>query len=162
MHHIKLYTVVFFLLSSFVKKQPIEKFPYEESGLSKRQAAAHLLGRFTYGVTLDEIDRVVAMGLENWFMDQLETTRKDSVLEARLQQYPILKLTNSQLSSLYVEKNRIYRMAQKEGVIDDSVPNDDNRKKYKAILDSYIKNKGLYQESEVVAVYILKISSEKF
>src|SRR5579859_1253854 len=55
-------------------------FPWHQAGLSERQAAAHLVSRFTYGATPGEVDAVVQMGLENWFARQLEGSLPDDSL----------------------------------------------------------------------------------
>ena len=47
------------------------KFPWAQAGLTERQAAAHLLSRFTYGATPGQVDAVVQQGLENWWAQQL-------------------------------------------------------------------------------------------
>lgn len=46
--------------------------PYREAGLSEREAAAHLLSRFTYGARPGQVDQVVATGLETWWQQQLK------------------------------------------------------------------------------------------
>ena len=71
-----------FLLLSF--QRPAYKthfsFPYKKAGLTEREAAAHLLSRFTYGATPGQIDEVVNMGLEKWFENQLEGSLQDDSL----------------------------------------------------------------------------------
>jgi hypothetical protein len=42
---------------------PPYRFPFRQAGLTERQAAAHLLSRFTYGATPGQVDAVVKMGL---------------------------------------------------------------------------------------------------
>ncbi len=47
------------LCSSFQKEKPAAvkfAFPYKQAGLTERQAAAHLLSRFTYGAKAEDID----------------------------------------------------------------------------------------------------------
>ncbi|MFX8848481.1 DUF1800 family protein, partial [Acinetobacter baumannii] len=46
-------------------------------GLTDKQAAAHLLSRFTFGAKPGEVDEVVNMGLEKWFKQQLEMNLPD-------------------------------------------------------------------------------------
>jgi hypothetical protein len=41
---------------------PMYHFPYRQAGLTERQAAAHLLGRFTYGAMPGQVDAVVSRG----------------------------------------------------------------------------------------------------
>src|SRR5882757_7999591 len=79
------------MLSSFLKDRSAGKprftFPYKQAGLTERQAAAHLLSRFTYGATPGQIDQVVSMGLERWFEQQLDGTMPDDSLNSLLSSY---------------------------------------------------------------------------
>src|ERR1700743_2147259 len=59
-------------------------FPYRSGGLTERQAAAHLLNRFTYGATPGQIDEVLKMGPENWFSQQLSANLPDDSLNSKL------------------------------------------------------------------------------
>ncbi|MGE0493843.1 MAG: DUF1800 domain-containing protein [Vulcanimicrobiota bacterium] len=45
---------------------------YREAGLTRREAAAHLLSRFTFGARPGEVDQVLAMGLDKWLDQQLD------------------------------------------------------------------------------------------
>ena len=40
--------------------------PYKQAGLTEKQAALHLLNRFTFGPRPGDVDKLVYMGLENW------------------------------------------------------------------------------------------------
>ena len=56
-------------ITAFTKVDANEKgikFPYKKAGLTDRQAAAHLLSRFTFGATPNQIDALVNEGLEKW------------------------------------------------------------------------------------------------
>lgn len=46
-------------------------FPYREAGLSRQEAAAHLLSRFSFGPRPGEVERVALQGPEAWFAAQL-------------------------------------------------------------------------------------------
>ena len=48
---------------------PTFTFPYKKAGLTEREAAAHLMTRFTYGAAPGQIDAVVKTGLEKWFLE---------------------------------------------------------------------------------------------
>src|SRR5476651_675435 len=76
-------------------------FPYQKAGLTERQAAAHLLNRFTYGATPGQIDAVVNMGLENWFQQQLDTKMPDDSLNQVLKRFDAINLTNSEVVAEY-------------------------------------------------------------
>src|SRR5450755_1403600 len=88
------------LLSSFLKNTPETvygiKFPYKSAGLSKHDAAAHLLSRFTFGARPGEIDQVAAEGLEKWFKSQLDASLPEDSLLIMLAPFDALQLSNEQ------------------------------------------------------------------
>ncbi len=139
-------------LSSFLKVHSSGKtrfiFPYKQAGLTERQAAAHLLSRFTYGATPGQIDQVVNMGLEKWFDQQLDGVLPDDSLNERLSSYDALKLTNREVVALYPRNGAVIRMAVKDGVIDkDSIKAD--KKEYRSFLLSYMQQHGLKPQQEL-------------
>jgi uncharacterized protein (DUF1800 family) len=131
------------------------KFPYKAAGLSDQAAAAHLLSRFTFGATPGEIDAVVKEGLEKWFEKQLKANFSDDSLNLMLDQYDALALSNSEIADIYPRGGREVRMAIKDGVINkDSVDKQTDKKAYKAILDQYMKEKGLKPQQELYKQFI--------
>lgn len=96
-----------FMLSSFFRGPKLAvkqfSFPYQQAGLTERQAAAHLLNRFTYGATPGQIDAVVQMGLEKWFQQQLYANMADDSLNQVLNQYDALKLSNAEIVALILK-----------------------------------------------------------
>ena len=54
----------FFLLSFTINKNEKANlsFPYKNAGLTKREAALHLLNRFTYGVKTSDVNKLVKIG----------------------------------------------------------------------------------------------------
>ncbi|MFX5506222.1 DUF1800 family protein, partial [Acinetobacter baumannii] len=59
-------------------------FPYKKMGLSDKQAAAHILSRFTFGAKPNEVDAVSNMGIEKWFQQQLDGKLNDDEVNQRL------------------------------------------------------------------------------
>src|SRR5258708_24149739 len=96
---------------------PAYRFPYQMAGLTERQAAAHLISRFTYGATPGQVDAVVQMGLENWFAKQLEGSLPDDSLDQRLSRYDALELSNEEVANTYPRNGQVVRMAIRDGVI---------------------------------------------
>ena len=140
------------VMSSFLKDRSAGKarfsFPYKQAGLTQRQAAAHLLSRFTYGPTPGQIDHVVDMGLERWFEQQLDGTMPDDSLNTLLDQYPDLKLSNKEIAEIYPKNGVVIRLAVKDGLINkDSVRTD--RKEYREVLQSYMQNHGMKPQQEL-------------
>ena len=129
------------------------RFPYRKAGLSERQAAAHLLSRFTYGAGPGQVDAVVKMGLENWLTQQLEGNLPDDSLGQVLDRYDALKLTNEEIVNTYPRAGQVVRMAIRDGVISkDSVKVD--RKEYRDALNAYMQEKGYKREQELFHQFI--------
>jgi uncharacterized protein (DUF1800 family) len=124
------------------------KFPYSKGGLTNRQAAAHLLSRFTFGARPGDIDQVLAIGLEKWFDQQLNASVPDDSLNYRLASYDAIKLTNEQAVEMFPRAGQTLRMAVKDGIIDkDSVKAD--QKQYREKLAAYMQQKGLKPQQEL-------------
>lgn len=129
------------------------RMPWKQAGLTERQAAAHLISRFTYGATPGEVDAVVKEGLENWFREQLEARQPDDSLDQLLSGYDALKLSNAEIAGTYPKGGELIRMAIRDGVVDkDSVKAD--RKEYRATLQKYMQDKGLKPEQELIRQFI--------
>src|SRR5476649_358520 len=117
-------------------------FPYRNSGLTERQAAAHLLNRFTYGATPGQVDAVLKMGLENWYQQQLKADMPDDSLNQVLDKLDAIKLTNAQVVAEYPKGGQVLRMAVKDGIINkDSAKVD--QKAYRDQIGAYLQQKGL-------------------
>lgn len=149
-----IFSTSFFLLSF---QGPTYKshisFPYKKLGLTEREAAAHLLGRFTYGATPGQIDEVVNMGLEKWFEQQLDGSIGDDALNQRLAEYDAVKLSNTQIVNTFPRPGQVLRMAVKDGKIDkDSVKVD--KKEYREQLQAYMKEKGMRPQQELYRQFI--------
>ena len=150
------YSLVFssFLNEHYIGGSSSFKLPYKQAGLTERQAAAHLLGRFTYGATPGQIDAVVKTGLEKWFNQQLDGNMPDDSLNRALDKYDVLKLTNTEIANTYPKGGQIVRMAVKDGVINKDSVNKVDKKEYKEQLAAYMQQKGLKPEQELFRQFI--------
>lgn len=147
----------FIIASSFVitnsddeqySKSPF-KFPYKKAGLTEKQAAAHLLSRFTFGARPGEVDEVVKMGLDKWLEKQLAANEPNDSLDALLAPYTTLKMDNNQIAEIYPRNNaRVYRMALKDGYITKD-SGQFEKKEYKEQFEAYMKLKGLKNSGEL-------------
>jgi uncharacterized protein (DUF1800 family) len=127
---------------------PAYRFPWRQAGLTERQAAAHLLSRFTYGAAPGQVDVVARMGLENWFAEQLASQLPDDSLEQVLSRYDALELSNEEVAETYPRNGQVIRMAVRDGVVDkDSVKTD--RATYRAVIQNYMQQRGLKREQEL-------------
>ena len=145
------------VLFSFFK-EPLYKshfsFPYKKAGLTERQAAAHLLSRFTYGATKGQVEQVVNMGLEKWFEQQLTGSLPDDSLNARLNNYDELKLSNAQIVSMFPRPAQILKMAIQDGVINKDSVDKSDKKEYRQQLQAYMQQKGLKPQQELFRQFI--------
>lgn len=147
------------LLSSFLSGPSSAKkavsFPYKHGGLNKRQAAAYLLSRFTYGAKPGQVDQVLSMGLENWFNQQLDAGLPDDSLNKRLSSYDALNLSNTEVLSKYPPGFVVVQMALKDSVISkDSVGKAVDKKAYNNQIQAYMVKKGLKSDQELYKQFI--------
>lgn len=143
---------ILFSFSSFIGQLPGQEpfsFPYRKAGLTERQAAAHLLSRFSYGARPGDIDKVVGMGLEKWFAAQLEGNLPDDSLTGLLSRYDALQLSNEQVVNTYPRPARVLRMAIGEGIIDKDSVGKADKEEYRDMLQRYMQQKGFKPQREL-------------
>src|SRR5574340_199981 len=72
--------------------------PAAASQMDERQRALHALNRLTFGPRPGDVDRVLAMGVDKWFEQQLHPEKiDDSAVQARLEPLRTLKMSPAQL-----------------------------------------------------------------
>ncbi|HEY4742104.1 MAG TPA: DUF1800 domain-containing protein [Candidatus Acidoferrales bacterium] len=100
------------LVSSKSSKSFKGKLPITE--LSEDEAILHALNRLAYGPRPGDIENVRKMGLEKWIDQQLHPESiDDSALDARLEQYPTLRMSSKKLLDEFPPPQQA---AKKEGV----------------------------------------------
>lgn len=115
------------------------KLPFKKAGLTERQAAAHLLSRFSFGARPGEVDEVVQMGLENWLDQQFEASLPDSSVNRRLQGMEALTLNNETIANTYLTPGQLIKIGVQNKLISkDSTLTPDKkefREQIKVIMD---------------------------
>lgn len=148
------------VLSAFVEPSgtPIDRsfrMPYREAGLTDRQAAAHLLSRFSFGPRPTDIDQAVNMGLENWFIAQLEGRIPDPELAGRLSSYDALNKTNAEVLAQFPRPARLYEEALQAGYIKSGMdPQDKRSPEVRQGIREYMKAKGYRPQQELFRQFI--------
>ncbi len=137
------------LLSFSPPKNPAFKMPWKAAGLTEREAAAHLLSRFTFGARPGDIDEVVQEGLENWFTLQLNGQLNDDDLQQRLKEYDALHMSNQQALDAFPRAAKVLKEATSEGVIKKDSIDQSNKASYKAPLQEYMNEKGYRNPREL-------------
>ncbi len=126
------------------------KLPYAEAGLTKRQAAAHLLDRFAFGARPNDIDKVVEMGLENWLMAQLNNAEPSPKLNEKLAAFKTLTMPASEIAALYPNPGILLAQAYKDGVISKSDTAGANRAELRRKVLEYYKKEGVRPQRELI------------
>ena len=85
----------------------------QKTPLTHQQKTLHALNRLTFGPRLGDEQAVSRMGMEAWFQRQLHPENiDDSAFEARLNQFPALKLSQEELMSRYPMPQTVRQMAR--------------------------------------------------
>ena len=148
---------LFFLMSFLTRPVPVKmyKFPYKHAGLTERQAAEHLLDRFTYGSTPGQVDSVLAIGLEKWFDQQLSASLPDDSLNKRLSAYDAINLSNTEVCKIYPPGFVVRTLAIKDSAISkDSVDKAVDKKAFNAQIQAYMNKKGFKPDQDLYKQFI--------
>src|SRR5207237_10052256 len=66
--------------------------------MDEQKRAIHVLNRFTFGPRPGDVQKIEAMGIDNWFEQQLRPEKiDDSALEARIAPFRTLKMSTNEL-----------------------------------------------------------------
>jgi len=85
--------------------------------LSADEAILHALNRLAYGPRPGDIEHVRQMGLAKWIDQQLNPNSiDDKALEARLQNYPTLRMSTARLIEEYPQPKQVEKQAEKRAV----------------------------------------------
>lgn len=129
-------------------------FPYKKAGLTERQAAAHLLSRFSYGSKEGDVDALVKMGLERWFQQQLDGQLPDDSLNVMLSRFPDINLSNTEVENKYPRSNVVLKRAIQDGFIQKDSVNKGDPKAYQGQIRAYMEKNGLKPEQELYKQFI--------
>lgn len=125
------------------------RMPYQQAGLTKEQAAAHLLNRFSFGIQPGQIQEVVKMGLENWLKQQLEASLPDIELDKRLSTFDALKMSNETIVNQYLNPGQIILLGIQEKIIRNDSLRDTDREKYRQELARVMQASGVKPVQEL-------------
>jgi uncharacterized protein (DUF1800 family) len=82
--------------------------------LNADEAILHALNRLAYGPKPGDIERVKQMGLAKWIEQQLNPNSiDDKAMEARLQDYPTLRMSTAKLIAEYPQPKQAEKQAEK-------------------------------------------------
>jgi uncharacterized protein (DUF1800 family) len=148
--------ITFILSTSAIlpAKEDAIKNAYLKAGLTERQAAAHLLSKFTFGIKPGDIDKAVAMSLNRWFTEQLDGKLKDDNLNDRLGYYDALNLSNAQVAEQYPKGAKVLRMAIADGFINKDSVNKGDKQEYRKKIGEYMRTKGIKPQQDLYKQFV--------
>jgi hypothetical protein len=80
--------------------------------LTQRERALQMLDRFTFGPRPGDVDRLLALGPDKWFEQQLNPEAiKDPALDRRLADFPTLNMTPQQALLVFPDRGTIQQVA---------------------------------------------------
>ena len=86
----------------------------EKTKLSEEQRILHVLNRLGFGARPGDVQRVKAMGIENYINQQLFPEKiNDSASEARLQNLETLRMTTAELYEKYPQPGQLLRQLER-------------------------------------------------
>src|SRR6266851_128915 len=84
--------------------------------LSEDQRILHVLNRLGFGARPGDLERVKAMGVENYISQQLFPDKiDDATAEAKLQNLETLRMSTAQLYEKYPQPGQLLRQLQRKG-----------------------------------------------
>jgi uncharacterized protein (DUF1800 family) len=155
---VRLCFIIGFLFTTGFSTPPAVRqpnFPYKKAGLTERQAAAHLLGRFTYGATEKEIDRVVEMGVERWFLQQFEHEAAESeFLKKKLEPLDIMVLPSREIVLNVPVTDELVTQALAAGAITPEEAKTPGKQVVKEKLKAFSKEKNLKTPRQLIEQFL--------
>jgi uncharacterized protein (DUF1800 family) len=102
-------------ISAQSMKAPVSK---SAAKLSEDQRILHVLNRLGFGARPGDVERVKAMGIDNYITQQLFPEKiDDSASEAKLQNLGALRMTNAELYEKYPQPGQLLQQLQRRGAL---------------------------------------------
>jgi uncharacterized protein (DUF1800 family) len=99
-----------------ISAQSMKSAPKTSAKLSENQRILHVLNRLGFGARPGDVERVKAMGVDNYIMQQLFPEKiEDSAAEAKLQNLETLRMTNAALYEKYPQPGQLLQQLQRRG-----------------------------------------------
>src|SRR5688500_4814772 len=105
------------LLLSILFPTYAQKHP-KTSVLAEEQRIVHVLNRLGFGARPGDVERVKAMGLENYINQQLYPEKiADTVAENKVKDLTVLTMSTADLYEKYPQPNQLLRQLQNRGLL---------------------------------------------
>jgi uncharacterized protein (DUF1800 family) len=111
-------TVAFVLLLALTAAQPLVSGQKraKSQDLTEEQRIVHVLNRLGFGARPGDVERVKAMGLDNYINQQLNPEKiADTVAENKVRDLSVLNMTTAELYEKYPNPGQLLRQLQQRG-----------------------------------------------
>jgi uncharacterized protein (DUF1800 family) len=127
--------------------------------LTDEQRIVHVLNRLGFGARPGDVERVKAMGLENYINQQLAPEKiADTVAENKVNELSALTMSTAELYEKYPQPGQLIRQLQARGMLPkelseekDNPKNPQENPEYRKLIQEYYKENGLEQPQRIVA-----------
>ncbi|HEY2974866.1 MAG TPA: DUF1800 domain-containing protein [Pyrinomonadaceae bacterium] len=90
--------------------------PQSTARLSEDQRILHVLNRLGFGARPGDVERIKAMGLDNYINQQLTPEKiSDAIADARVRDLPTLSMSTAELYEKYPQPGQLLRQLQRRG-----------------------------------------------
>ena len=116
-------------------------------GLTEEQRIVHVLNRLGFGARPGDVERVKALGLENYINQQLNPEKiEDSVAENKVRDLSVLSMTTAELYEKYPQPGRLLRQLQAREMAGNPVEDEKSRE----MIQKYYRENGLQRPGRII------------
>src|SRR5215217_7569051 len=144
--------------------QPIV-FAQKHRSLTEKQRIIHALNRLGFGARAGDVERVKAMGLENYINQQLNPEKiGDTVAENKIHELSVLNMTTAELYEKYPQPGQLLRQLQARGRLPAEMTTEEpkenktqppanplEKEKYRKVVEEYYRENGLQRPQRIIA-----------
>jgi uncharacterized protein (DUF1800 family) len=136
--------------------QPIVFAQKHSKSLAEEQRIIHVLNRLGFGARPGDVERVKAMGLENYINQQLNPEKiTDTVAENKVRDLSTLNMPTAELYEKYPQPGQLLRQLQARGMLPAEMSTEapdkplDNEK-YREVIQEYYRENGLQRPARII------------
>jgi uncharacterized protein (DUF1800 family) len=132
-------------------------------GLSREQHIVHVLNRLGFGARPGDVERVKAMGLENYINQQLNPEKiADTVAENKIKDLTVLSMPTAELYEKYPQPGQLLRQLRARGMLPEAAEmpannqtapaaNPVDNEKNREVIEKYYRENGLQRPQRIIA-----------
>jgi uncharacterized protein (DUF1800 family) len=135
----------------------------KQRALKDEQRIVHVLNRLGFGARPGDVERVKAMGLENYINQQLNPEKiADTVAENKIKDLTVLNMPTAELYAKYPQPGQLLRQLQARGMVPEGAEmprnnqtppagNPRDNEKYREVIEKYYRENGLQRPQRIIA-----------